>query len=96
MRLLALAALLLLGCSSAPKRSTVTPPANGDWCAAAEERLEALECRDPRGDPMWVNRRGERFAETCHAAYEQGGVFLDPQCIAEARSCQEANACPAG
>lgn len=44
---------------------------------------------------MWVNRRGERFAETCRTTYEQGGVFLNPQCIVEAGSCQEANACPA-
>jgi hypothetical protein len=94
MRQLALAALLLLGCSSTPKPSPATPP-DGDWCAAAEARLEKLDCRDPRGDPMWVNRRGERFADTCRTAYEQGGVFLNPQCIAEAASCQEANACPA-
>lgn len=44
---------------------------------------------------MWVNRNGERFAVTCRTSYEQGGVFLNPQCIAEARSCTEANACPA-
>lgn len=96
MRLLALAALLLLGCSSTPRQPTAPPPEDGDWCAAAEARLEALECRDPRGDPMWVNRRGERFAETCRTTFEQGGVFLDPQCIAEAQTCQEADACPAG
>jgi hypothetical protein len=74
MRQLALAALLFLGCSSAPKPPPEAP-ADGDWCAAAEARLEKLD--------------------TCRTAYEQGGVFLDPQCIAEAGSCQEANACPA-
>ena len=95
MRQLALAALLLLsGCPSSPRPSP-EKPVEGDSCAAAEARLEKLDCRDPRGDPMWVNRRGERFAETCRTAYEQGGVFLDPECIAEAASCQEANACPA-
>lgn len=95
MRQLALVALLVLGCSSTSRTPAVTPPPDGDWCAAAEARLEALDCRDPRGDPMWVNRRGERFAETCQTAYEQGGLFLNPQCIAEAAGCQEANACPA-
>jgi hypothetical protein len=95
MRQLALVALLVLGCSSPSRTPPVTPPPDGDWCPAAEARLEALDCRDPRGDPMWVNRRGERFAETCQTAYEQGGVFFNPQCIAEAAGCQEANACPA-
>lgn len=67
-----------------------------DWCAAAEARLEELGCRDPRGDPMWVNRRGERFRDTCRVAQDQGGIFLDPQCIAHAQRCEEANACPPG
>lgn len=67
----------------------------GDWCAAAEARLEELDCRDPRGDPMWVNRRGERFRDTCRVAQDQGGIFLNPECIARAQSCEEASACPA-
>ena len=74
-----------------------TPPAvsDTDHCESAEERLEALQCRDRRGDPLWVNRRGERFRDTCRIIQEQGGVFLDPQCIAGAQTCEEANACPA-
>jgi hypothetical protein len=95
MRHLVLAMLLLVGCSSRPAPVPPQPPADGDWCAAAEARLESLDCRDPRGEPMWVNRSGERFAVTCRTTYEQGSVFLNPQCIAEARSCKEANACPA-
>jgi hypothetical protein len=91
---LVLAMLLLAGCSSRPEPAQPQPPANGDWCAAAEARLESLDCRDPRGDPLWVNRNGERFAATCKTSYEQGGMFLNPQCIAEARGCTEANACP--
>lgn len=94
MRHLVLAMLLLVGCSSRPDPAQPEPPANGDWCASAEARLESLDCRDPRGEPMWVNRNGERFAVTCRTAYEGGGVFLNPQCIAEADSCAEANACP--
>lgn len=90
---------LMPGCSSAAAPTLSTPEPHGvggtDHCAQAEARLEALGCRDRRGDPMWVNRKGERFAQTCRTIQEQGGVFIDPACIAGAESCEEANACPA-
>ncbi|WP_428264084.1 hypothetical protein [Haliangium sp.] len=86
------------GCSSAPGPDPAEPTTKGppDWCVAAEARLESLDCRDPRGDPMWENRRGERFADTCHTLQDEGGVFVDPECIANAATCEEANACPIG
>jgi hypothetical protein len=43
---------------------------------------------------MWVNSDGETFDVTCRRIQEQGGVFLDPACIAESPTCEEANACP--
>ncbi|ACY16366.1 hypothetical protein [Haliangium ochraceum] len=108
MRLLALAVLLMAACSSAPKPAPEAPEPAGpeppvepvavgdtDWCLAAEQRLEELGCLDPRGEPMWINRNGERFARTCETIHSEGGVFLNPQCIAEAASCEEADACPA-
>ena len=44
---------------------------------------------------MWVNKRGERFKETCEKAQEEGLIFLDPKCITDAPTCEEANECPA-
>lgn len=66
-----------------------------DFCDEAEAKLEELGCRDRRGDPMWVNRNGERFAATCQTIQDEGGVFLDPKCIANAKTCEEAMSCPA-
>jgi len=44
---------------------------------------------------MWVNRHEERFRDTCKTAQEEGGIFLNPKCIANARNCTEVNQCPA-
>lgn len=97
MRQASLMLALLLGacCSVPPEAGPITPPPvrDTDWCREAELRLEALECRDPRGDPMWVNRRGERFAVTCRVAHQEGGVSLNPRCIAQVKSCSEVDAC---
>lgn len=88
-------ALALAACSGpAPGSETPEPPPDTDWCEAAEKRLETLECRDPRGDPMWVNRDGERFAATCRMIQEQGAVPINPRCIAQAETCEEADTCP--
>lgn len=92
--------LFVVACSASkpaevPVSPVPKPVPDSDFCAAAERQLEKLECRDPRGDPMWVNRSGERFADTCRKIQDEGGIFLDPRCIASAKTCQEANACPA-
>jgi hypothetical protein len=65
-----------------------------DQCGAAYENLKELQCQDSRGKPMWVNSDGETFDETCRRIQEGGGIFLDPVCIAEAPTCEEANVCP--
>lgn len=99
MRHLRVLLLLMLGCSSPAPPTVAAPdphPVDGsDHCARAEARLEALGCRDRRGDPMWVNRKGERFAQTCRTIQDEGGVFIDPACIAGAETCEEAKSCPA-
>lgn len=63
-------------------------------CDEAEARLEELGCRDSLGDPIWVNKNGERYAETCRVVQEEGMIFLNPRCIASALNCTEANECP--
>lgn len=50
---------------------------------------------DRAGNPMWVNLNGERFKTTCEIAQEEGRIFLNPRCISEAATCEEAKACPA-
>lgn len=104
--LLLVLALVLTGCpaSTDPQPPQPPPPRPGpsptpevrdtDKCGAAYENLKGLECRDSRGKPMWVNSDDETFDVTCRRIQEEGGVFLDPVCIAEAPTCEEANVCP--
>ena len=88
-------AVLLLGCPPEPFVPDPTPiPEDTEYCGAAEERLEELECKDREGNPMWVNKLGERFGETCRIAQDEGRIFINPKCIHSAVSCEEANACP--
>lgn len=70
------------------------PPSDTDMCGDAEATLERLECKDSLGDPMWVNKKGERFVETCRKIQEEALIFLDPKCVANAITCEEANECP--
>jgi hypothetical protein len=88
-------ALLLLGCPPEPHVPDPTPvPEDTEHCGAAERRLEELDCKDREGNPMWVNKRGERFGETCRIAQEEARIFVNPKCIGAAKTCDEANACP--
>ncbi len=92
-QLILLLPLLLVGCSQhVPKR---TPPVvDTNYCLKAEQNLERLQCRDRAGDPMWVNRREERFRHTCETAQREGRIFLNPKCVANAKSCAKAKQCP--
>ena len=90
-----LATLLLQACPEKHEPKVAPVPRDTDKCEAAELRLEQLGCRDRAGDPMWVNRTGERFARTCQTAQQEGRVFLNPACIAGAASCEKAASCPA-
>ena len=87
-------ALALAGCPKTYHPGPTPDVRDTDQCEAAEEKLEELECKDRRGDPMWVNRKGEPFQETCRIAQEEGTIFLNPKCIANAKTCEEANDCP--
>ena len=91
--LLVIIALAVAGCPP-PEPKPAPIPEDTDWCEAAEQTLERLQCKDMRGDPMWVNKNGERFKQTCETAQEDGRVFLNPKCVGEAASCEEAKKCP--
>jgi len=98
-RLILLLPLLLIGCSWLwPEEPSPTPAPEvrgTDHCLRAERNLERMQCKDRAGDPMWVNRLGEPFHRTCQQAQQEGHSFLDPRCVAAARSCAEAKQCPA-
>jgi hypothetical protein len=84
---------LLTGCPNG-KNGPTPEPRDTDWCEAAGKQLEALQCKDRAGNPMWINKRGERFADMCKKAQEEGEIFLNPKCVAEATDCEKANQCP--
>lgn len=92
---LTLAALLLSGCPKTYDPKPAPIPKDTDKCLAAEQNLEKLQCKDRAGDPMWINKLGERFGETCRKAQEEGRIFLNPACVRDAQTCEAANKCPA-
>lgn len=94
MRFLPLVLVLLSGCPEPVVPNPPQPPTDTDKCGAAEKNLEKLQCKDSNGDPMWVNKLDERFAETCRKAQEEALIFLDPVCVSTAPTCEEANECP--
>lgn len=93
--LILVAAFALTACPKTYEPKVAPIPKDTDQCLAAEQNLEKLQCKDRAGSPMWVNKIGERFAETCRKAQEDGRIFLNPACVRDAISCEKANKCPA-
>lgn len=95
------AAFLMAACDP-PEPAHPTPPKPGptpvvrdtDECGAAYDNLKKLQCVRSDGAPLWVNADGELFDVTCRRVQEDGGVFIDPLCVANAATCKEARACP--
>lgn len=88
--------LALMGCpppTPGPQGPTPTPR-DTDVCGEAGKKLEDLVCKDRHGNPMWINKHGEPFAETCRTLQEEGGIFINPRCIRDSKTCDEAKACP--
>jgi len=88
-------ALFLTACPKTYDPKPAPIPKDTDKCLAAEKTLEKLQCKDRAGSPMWVNKLGERFSETCRKAQEEGRIFLNPACVRDAKTCEAANKCPA-
>lgn len=86
--------LLLIGCSCSPSPEHPDPVSGSEYCDEAQFNLEQLNCLNPDNTPMWINADGEEFADTCLRIQEEGGIFIDPKCISEAESCEEADNCP--
>lgn len=96
---LLLLALLVTGCPKnqpdpvGPKPGPIIVK-DTDLCGAAKDNLEEMQCMNRDGTKMWINNQGEGFDETCRRLQEEGGIFLDPKCVSEAQTCDEAKACP--
>lgn len=87
--------LLISGCvahNDVIVTTQVVPDTN--YCYSAEANLRNLQCRDSTGDLMWQNKSGEHFATTCKRIQEEGGVYINPKCISNAKTCEELNVCP--
>jgi hypothetical protein len=37
-------------------------------CSAAGQRIQALDCRNTAGKPLWVTPKGKPFAQVCESA----------------------------
>lgn len=85
--------LAAFGCQ--PEMQPVPPPTDTSACGAAGQQLEALQCKDREGHPMWINLDGVPFKKVCEDAQQDGRAALRPECIAVAKSCAEAFQCPA-
>lgn len=89
-------ALLITGCPKQPNTDVIEPNDNGvvpvidtDWCDKAETNLEKLGCTARDGSSM-----SDGFTEICHRVQEEGGIFLNPKCVATAATCDVAKSCP--
>lgn len=96
-------ALLLSGCPKKPQVPVAPPPPppgptpivrDTDKCQQAHDNLVELQCMNPNNTPMWENADGEPFVETCRRLQDHAGIFVNPQCVADAATCQEADICP--
>lgn len=86
---------LLVGC---PGKGPVPPPPNPvpdtvDDCAAAEERLLQLGCKDSKGRLLGgLNRRGEPFRSVC-AVSITNRVPMYARCLSKVDQCDDVIDC---
>jgi len=95
MKMTMMVSVLLISCAHTDEPKPAALPKDTDKCVAAEKNLERLKCKDRAGDPMWVNKKGERFGQTCRVAQKEGRIFLNPACVKDAKTCTAAKKCPA-
>lgn len=77
----------LLGCP--PTEHVVPEPVipkvqGSEWCDDAEKNLLALGCEE--GQPT---KKGQSFTEFCLDTQKNGGIDLNPKCLATIKSCDE-------
>lgn len=95
MRALTLACSLLLACGG-PSELPETPEMRGG-CENAGARLAKLGCEAAKGSPgpdlAYGTADDVSFAEACVDLERTGLVELNTHCLANARSCEEADGC---
>jgi hypothetical protein len=77
----------LLGCP--PYERVVPEPEipqvqGSEWCDDAEKNLLGLGCEE--GQPT---KKGKSFTEFCLDTQKNGGIDLNPKCLATIKSCDE-------
>ncbi len=88
-----LISLFLLGpdCSGnqpTPVKPQPTPVVtDNNYCAKAQENLLRLNCVE--GQPT---KKGKSFEQFC-VGTQQNGIFLNPKCLSEIKSCEEVDSC---
>ena len=75
--------ILCASCTRSPKP---LPPSQSDACTDAQNTLDALHC------PQAYSAKDASFQEVCVDASKEG-IDLKPDCIADAKSCDEVDAC---
>ena len=82
---------LIIGCQLTD--NYITPPKptpqvqDTKYCVLAEKRLLELGCEE--GLPL---KDGTGFAKFCEDT-QSNGIFLNPKCLSEIKSCEEVNVC---
>jgi hypothetical protein len=63
----------------------VIPDVKGsEWCDEAEKNLLALGCEE--GQPT---KKGKSFTDFCVETQKEGGIDLNPKCLASIKRCDE-------
>jgi hypothetical protein len=93
--LLSFVFLLVFSCQKT-NNTDIFEPNNGpnevvdtDWCPKAELNLKKLQCKARDGSFMHEN-----FTSICEEIQEEGGIFVNPRCVATSSTCDEIKKCP--
>jgi hypothetical protein len=94
-RLAAVMLVALVACDACPPspppdpvRPTPTPvPTDTEYCDLAENHLTELNCVE--GQPT---KKGVHFGAVCRELQSRG-VFINPKCLTEIKSCAEVDVC---
>lgn len=81
--------LALFGLTGCPPPHSVPEPVipevkGSEWCDDAEKNLLALGCEE--GQPT---KKGKSFTDFCVETQRDGGIDLNPKCLASIKSCDE-------
>lgn len=92
MKKILLFCLFLIGCPITPMEHPAparpTPQVKDtNYCSLAEKHLKQLGCEEAK--PL---KDGTTFTQFCEAT-QGNGVFLNPKCLSQIKSCSEVDSC---